>query len=98
MPSSWMLTCLAYLNKTLLPGKHEMRACLRRAFGLPIRCSGVDIEAIMNAMQRDKKVRAGRTRWVLANQIGHVEVYSDIDAPVVRNAIVAVCSGEGEES
>ena len=89
---------IAVASGLLSPEEAQRQTRLLRAFGLPIRCSGVDIEAIMNAMQRDKKVRAGRTRWVLANQIGHVEVYSDIDAPVVRNAIVAVCSGEGEES
>lgn len=71
---------------------------LLQAFDLPVRCPGVNTDAIMNAMQRDKKVRAGRTRWVLATHIGHAQVYSDIDASVVRDAIAEVCSREGEKS
>ena len=89
---------IAVASGLLSPEEAQRQTRLLQAFDLPVRCSGVDIEAVMNAMQRDKKVRAGRTRWVLANQIGHVQVYSDIDAPVVRKAIAAVCSAEGEES
>ena len=73
---------------------------LLQAFGLPVQCAGVDIDAVMQAMQRDKKVRAGSTRWVLPTGIGHAEVYSDIDTHVAREAIAAVCdpvakSGQG---
>ena len=70
---------------------------LLQAFNLPVDCPGVSIDAIMHAMQRDKKVRAGRTRLILATKIGHAEVYSDIDASIVRDAIAAVCNEEGEE-
>jgi 3-dehydroquinate synthase len=69
---------------------------LLQALDLPIRCSGVDIDAILTTMQRDKKVRAGRMRWVLPTRIGHAEVYSDIDTAVVREAVMAVCSGKDE--
>ena len=65
---------------------------LLQAFGLPVQCAGVDIDAIMQAMQRDKKVRAGSTRWILATAIGHADVYSDIDTHIVREAMAAVCS------
>src|SRR5216684_3371866 len=34
---------------------------LLQAFGLPVQCAGVDIDAVMQAMRRDKKVRAGST-------------------------------------
>jgi shikimate kinase/3-dehydroquinate synthase len=70
---------------------------LLQAFDLPVRSRGVNIDAIVNAMQRDKKVRAGRTRWILSTQIGHAELYSDIDASIALDAIAAICSMEGEE-
>ena len=60
---------------------------LLRALDLPVNCTGVDTEAILSAMQRDKKVRDGRMRWVLPTSIGHVEVYKDVPLEVVRDAI-----------
>jgi len=65
---------------------------LLQAFGLPVQCAGVDIDAVMQAMRRDKKVRAGSARWALATGIGHAEVYSDVDTHVTWEAIAAVCS------
>ncbi|HZR44313.1 MAG TPA: 3-dehydroquinate synthase, partial [Ktedonobacteraceae bacterium] len=69
---------------------------LLQELNLPIRCSGVDTDAILNTMQRDKKVRAGRMRWVLPTRIGHAEVYSDIAPTMVREAVTAICHDEGE--
>ncbi len=73
---------------------------LLQAFGLPVQCAGVDRDAAISAMQRDKKVRAGNTRWVLVTGIGHADVFSNIDAGIARDAIAAVCapglvSGQG---
>ena len=73
---------------------------LLQAFGLPVQCAGVDIDAGMQAMLRDKKVRAGNTRWVLVTGIGHADVFSNIDTSSAREAITAVCnpglvSGQG---
>ncbi|HET9999648.1 MAG TPA: 3-dehydroquinate synthase [Ktedonobacteraceae bacterium] len=64
---------------------------LLQAFGLPVQCAGVNIDAIIQAMQRDKKVRAGSTRWILTTSIGHADVYSDIDTHIAREAMAAVC-------
>jgi 3-dehydroquinate synthetase len=46
----------------------------------------------MQAMQRDKKVRAGSTRWVLLTGIGNADVYSNIDTQIAREAMAAVCN------
>jgi shikimate kinase / 3-dehydroquinate synthase len=64
---------------------------LLQAIGLPIACPGVDGEALLAAMQNDKKVQSGRTRWILPTRIGHSQMYSDIPVEVVREAIAAVC-------
>jgi 3-dehydroquinate synthase len=81
----------------LLPDEMARQTRLLQALNLPIRCAGADVDAILNAMQRDKKVRAGRMRWVLPTSIGHAEIYSDIDPAIVREAAMAVCSGKNEE-
>ena len=65
---------------------------LLRALELPLGCPGVDSEAARASMQRDKKVQAGRMRWVLATRVGHGEVYDDVPELVVRDALAAVCS------
>jgi len=65
---------------------------LLRALDLPLDCPGVDSGAALAAMQRDKKVQAGRMRWVLATRVGHGEVYDDVPEAVVRDALAAVCS------
>ena len=67
---------------------------LLQALGLPIHYSGIDTETILAAMQRDKKVRAGRMRWVLPAHIGRAEMYDDIPLEMVRDAIEAVRSIE----
>jgi shikimate kinase / 3-dehydroquinate synthase len=69
----------------------DRQSNLLQAFGMPVQCAGIDIDAAMQAMQRDKKVRAGSSRWVLVTGIGHAEVYSDIDTRLAREAIAAVC-------
>ncbi|HLX56860.1 MAG TPA: 3-dehydroquinate synthase [Ktedonobacteraceae bacterium] len=86
---------IALANGLLSPEDAERQRRLLQAFGLPVRCAGMDIDTVMQAMQRDKKVRSGRTRWVLATGIGHAEVYSDIEERVVLEAIEAVCSPPG---
>ena len=47
-------------------------------FGLPTAAPGLDPDALLDAMGRDKKNRAGRTRFVLPRRIGGVEL---TDAP-----------------
>ena len=75
----------------LSPDEAARQTRLLQTLNLPIRCSNVDIDAILNTMLRDKKVRDGRMRWVLPTRIGHAEVFSDIDTAIVREAVIAVC-------
>ncbi|HEX6484646.1 MAG TPA: 3-dehydroquinate synthase [Ktedonobacteraceae bacterium] len=83
------------VSRGLLSSEDALRQCqLLQALGLPIHCSGMDTESIITAMQRDKKVRAGRMRWVLPTHIGHAEMYDDIPLEMVRDAIEAVRSVE----
>ena len=64
---------------------------LLQAIRLPMACPGIDGEAILVAMQNDKKVQAGRTRWILPTRIGQAQMYSDVPLEIAREAIEAVC-------
>jgi 3-dehydroquinate synthase len=79
----------------LLADEHAFRQHeLLRALHLPVQCPGIATESVLERMQRDKKVRAGRMRWVLPTQIGHARVYDDIPFEVVQSAVAKVCSGK----
>jgi 3-dehydroquinate synthase len=69
---------------------------LLKAIGLPLACPGVDGVAILAAMQHDKKVQAGRTRWILPTRIGHAQIYKDVPLEDVQAAIEAVCHPQEE--
>jgi shikimate kinase/3-dehydroquinate synthase len=60
------------------------------AYGLPTGCPGIDADAALERMSRDKKVRNGVTRWILATGIGQASIYEDVPLAQVRRAIEAV--------
>lgn len=56
--------------------------------GLPTRLpAGLDIEAILVALQADKKVKAGQVRFVLPTQIGAAIVTDQVPADVIRRVL-----------
>jgi 3-dehydroquinate synthase len=59
---------------------------LLTALSLPTTMTGLDLEALMAAMQRDKKAEHGRLRFVLPSRLGHVELVGGVDAALVRKA------------
>jgi 3-dehydroquinate synthase len=56
----------------------ERQRELLERFGLPTSCSGIDIQAILRAMELDKKVRAKSIRWVLLGGIGNAVIREDV--------------------
>jgi shikimate kinase / 3-dehydroquinate synthase len=81
------------VSRGLLSNVHALRQHeLLRAIDLPVCCPDINSESVLEKMRLDKKVRAGRMRWILPTAIGHAEVYDDISLEVVRNAIAAVRS------
>jgi len=52
--------------------------------GLP---AGLDIEAILDALQTDKKVEAGKVRFVLPTQIGAVTVTDQVPSDTIRQVL-----------
>ncbi|TBR60499.1 3-dehydroquinate synthase [Westiellopsis prolifica IICB1] len=56
--------------------------------GLPTKLpSGLDIAAIIEALQIDKKVKAGKVRFVLPTQIGAVTVTDQVPADIIRQVL-----------
>ena len=56
--------------------------------GLPTQLPpGLDIEAILDALQTDKKVKAGRVRFVLPTGIGAADVTDQVPADAIRQAL-----------
>jgi 3-dehydroquinate synthase len=66
----------------------RLRSLLLRT-GLPVNVpEDIDVEAVLSAMTRDKKVLKGRQRFILPLRIGEVVIRSDVPADVVRAALV----------
>lgn len=60
-------------------------------YGLPIRVKGLRAEDILNTTKLDKKMEAGKIKFVLLNQIGEAFVTKDVTDEELLNAIRYVC-------
>lgn len=60
---------------------------LLEALRLPVQMPHVDIDEMLAAMRHDKKVAAGKLRFVLPSRIGHVELVGDVSEKDVRWAM-----------
>ena len=49
--------------------------------------SGIDINAIIDALQTDKKVKAGKVRFVLPTQIGTVEIIDRVPTDLISQVL-----------
>ncbi|MBW4556311.1 MAG: 3-dehydroquinate synthase [Trichormus sp. ATA11-4-KO1] len=66
----------------------ERQNALIHKAGLPTRLpENVDIEAIIDALQLDKKVKAGKVRFVLPTQIGVVTVTDEVPSDIIRQVL-----------
>jgi 3-dehydroquinate synthase len=63
------------------------QADLLRAFGLPLAAPGVDARAVLEALQRDKKVAAGRVRFVLLDRPGAASLHDDVPEQIVAETV-----------
>ncbi|MBF2062856.1 MAG: 3-dehydroquinate synthase [Calothrix sp. C42_A2020_038] len=52
--------------------------------------SNLDIDAIIDALQIDKKVKAGKVRFVLPTQIGKVEITDQVPNDTIRRVLSAM--------
>jgi 3-dehydroquinate synthase len=47
----------------------------------------LDVGDVFDAMHFDKKVKAGKIRFVLPDRIGHVVIRDDVPEAIVRDAL-----------
>jgi 3-dehydroquinate synthase len=72
------------------PDSVERQRTLLHAYGLPTAIpAGVSPARLLDLTLRDKKVRAGRVRWVLPTAIGAAEVRHDVPEDLVRAVVEA---------
>ncbi len=67
----------------------RQRSVLER-YGLPVRTSGVSVDAVLAATKSDKKVRGGSLRWVLVKGPGKATTRRDVPDGIVRDAVSEV--------
>lgn len=58
--------------------------------GLPVEARGVDEQAALSALERDKKIVSGRVRLPLVPEIGSFRIVEDVDMGLVREAVRSV--------
>jgi 3-dehydroquinate synthase len=72
------------------PDSVERQRTLLHAYGLPTAIpAGVSPARLLDLTLRDKKVRAGRVRWVLPTALGAAEVRHDVPEDLVRAVVEA---------
>jgi 3-dehydroquinate synthase len=84
------MVCAARLAQQMgriSPDLCERQTSLLEQLALPTVASGLDREALLAAMQRDKKAQHGQLRFVLPSRLGHVELVGGVDPNLVRQAL-----------
>lgn len=60
------------------------------AYGLPVQWPELPADAVIQAMQKDKKVRAGTLKFIVADRMGHVIHRTDVTEAQVRQALLSL--------
>jgi 3-dehydroquinate synthase len=76
------------LGELARPDLERVRKLIGRA-GLPTAGPALSPERFLDLMSVDKKAEQGKIRFVVLNSIGHAGLRGDIDASLVREAILA---------
>lgn len=67
---------------------HDRQVALIEKAGLPTRLpDGMDLDAIVDTLRSDKKVKEGKVRFVLPRQIGSVIVSDQVESIAIRNVL-----------
>ena len=70
----------------------RQRACFE-AYGLPTQWPELPVDETLEAMKRDKKVRAGTMKFVLAERMGSVVHRTDVTEAQARSALESLKAG-----
>ncbi|MBE9124607.1 MULTISPECIES: 3-dehydroquinate synthase [unclassified Coleofasciculus] len=79
---------IAVQLKMWTPEEAQRQNALIEKAGLPSQLpAGLEIEAIVDTLQTDKKVKDGKVRFVLPTQIGAVTITDQVPADVIRHVL-----------
>ena len=78
---------LAASRNMLDQGSVDRIVALIKKAGLPTSGLKLPVDKVLHAMLFDKKVKAGKVRFILPDRIGHVVVCDDIPENLVREAL-----------
>jgi 3-dehydroquinate synthase len=81
---------LAVELKMLDDASRKRIVALIEKAGLAVRGMTLGVDEVVNAMAYDKKVKAGKVRFVLPDRIGHVVIRDDVPLDLVRRAVEAL--------
>ncbi len=81
--AGWMAAQLGLLA----PGELARIEGTLARLGSPVRVAGLDAEAVLAAMRRDKKVRQGKVTWVLPRGIGQAIRTADVPPELAGKAL-----------
>jgi 3-dehydroquinate synthase len=87
------IACAARLSERLgilSPAEHVAILATLQLAGLPVRHPGLDADALIASMARDKKVEHGKMRFVVLNGIGQATVRNDIPESEVRASLAVL--------
>ena len=68
----------------------DRQCSLLQRYGLPLTHTGISVDAVIAATLHDKKVRGGRVRWILLEDVGRTQLRDDIPESTVREALAVV--------
>ncbi len=71
----------------------DRQSDLLRSFGLPLVAPGMNVRAVLEAMQRDKKVEQGQMRFVLLEGVGRTTVRADVPSDLVSRTVQQLARG-----
>jgi 3-dehydroquinate synthetase len=72
----------------------RQKALLSR-FGLPTSSSGVELARLLEAMGLDKKIAAGKIRWVLLQNIGQPVIRDNVPSQLVSDILSRLIVEQG---
>lgn len=85
--ASW----LSYQRGWITEEEHRRVEALLQAYGLPVRVTGLDPQAVLKATKSDKKMDSGQIKFVLLKQIGEAAAVKDVSDQELFEAVRYVC-------
>ncbi|WP_027340117.1 3-dehydroquinate synthase [Halonatronum saccharophilum] len=58
-----------------------------KSYGLPTSYDDLKVEAIIRALKKDKKVKSGELRFILAKKVGEVVITSDVNTNNIKEVV-----------